>query len=136
MKESATQKTTSPESTREPGKLPYRRPALRVFGAVKDLTKGQSGSGMDSARKSMIPPGQGSDRGIKENIVRVGDHPLGIGLYLFDYKPQYREICGQGRRFGVMADEVEAIMPEAVSVHPRGFKQVDYAMLGICHTVQ
>jgi hypothetical protein len=68
---------------------------------------------------------------VKENIVRVGDHPLGIGLYLFDYQPQYRETWGRGRRFGVMADEVEAVRPEAVSVHPDGYKQVNYAMLGI-----
>jgi hypothetical protein len=30
-----------------------------------------------------------------------------------------------------MADEVEQVMPEAVSVHPDGYKMVNYAMLGI-----
>ena len=30
-----------------------------------------------------------------------------------------------------MADEVEAVMPAAVSVGADGYKQVDYAMLGI-----
>ena len=39
-------------------------------------------------------------------------HPLGHG--------------GAGR-----ADEVEAVMPDAVSVHSNGFKMVDYAKLGI-----
>lgn len=39
-----------------------------------------------------------SDRRLKSNIVRVGDHPLGIGIYEY-------EIFGQRQR-GVMADEV------------------------------
>ena len=42
----------------------------------------------------------------KNNVVRIGTHPLGLGLYLFDYKPEYQDRCGQGRQFGVMADEV------------------------------
>lgn len=41
------------------------------------------------------------------------------------------DLHGHGRQFGVMADEVEQVMPEAVSVHPDGYKMVDYAMLGI-----
>jgi hypothetical protein len=61
----------------------------------------------------------------------VGEHFLGIGLYLFDYKPEYRDQWGHGRQFGVMADEVESVMPQAVSIHPDGYKVVDYAMLGI-----
>jgi len=77
----------------------------------------------------------GSDPGIKECVIKIGDHPLGIGLYLFDYKTAYRDQWGHGRQFGVMADEVEAVMPEAVSVHPDGYKMVDYAMLGISRSL-
>jgi hypothetical protein len=72
-----------------------------------------------------------SDLRAKENILRIGTHPLGFGLYLFNYKPQWRERCGSGRQFGVMADEVEAVVPHAVSTGSDGYKQVDYAMLGI-----
>jgi hypothetical protein len=72
-----------------------------------------------------------SDRNAKENIILVGRHPLGIGLYLFDYKPEYRDKWGAGRQFGVMADEVGTVMPEAVLVHPDGYKMVNYTMLGI-----
>lgn len=62
-----------------------------------------------------------SDRRLKSNIVRLGDHPLGIGVYEYD-------IFGR-REIGVMADEVLDVMPEAVSVHPSGFMQVDYGRL-------
>ena len=74
-----------------------------------------------------------SDPRAKENVIRIGTHSLGIGLYLFDYKPEYREQWGLGRQFGVMADEVETVMPEAVSVHPDGYKRVNYGMLRIRH---
>lgn len=72
-----------------------------------------------------------SEQRVKENITRIGDHPLGFGLYLFDYRAEHRDQWGHGRQFGVMIDEVEAIVPEAVSMHADGFKRVDYAMLGI-----
>ncbi len=72
-----------------------------------------------------------SDRACKTNLTHVGTHPMGIGLYLFDYKAEFQELAGRGRQFGVMADEVETVMPEAVVMHPDGYKRVNYAMLGI-----
>ena len=63
-----------------------------------------------------------SDRRLKSNIVRVGTHPLGIGVYEYD-------IFGRRER-GVMADEVESVKPEAVTTHPtEGYKMVYYGML-------
>jgi len=113
-------------------KAAYSAPALRIYGSVSKLTLGGGGSLGDGATMDMVP----SDPAIKENIVRVDTHPLGIGLYLFDYKPGYREQRGASRQFGVMADEVAVVMPEAVSVHPDGYKMVNYAMLGISRRIQ
>ena len=62
-----------------------------------------------------------SDPRLKSNVVRVGTHRLGIGVYEYD-------IFGKRQR-GVMADEVEAIMPEAVALHPSGYKMVNYGMI-------
>lgn len=115
------------------GKATYSKPVLRTFGSVKSLTRANSGSNIDGKRNN--PGNKPSDPRIKRDVVKIGHHPLGIGLYLFDYKPDYREACGHGRQFGVMADEVEAVMPEAVSLHPDGYKQVNYAMLGIDHNI-
>jgi len=72
-----------------------------------------------------------SDRRAKERIVRIGTHPLGFGLYLFDFKRALRKRFGAGRQFGVLADEVERILPAAVSVGADGYRRVDYSMLGI-----
>lgn len=60
----------------------------------------------------------------------MGEHPAGFGLYLFDYKAEFSDL-GAGRQFGVMADEVEKIVPEAVTIGSNGFRAVDYALLGI-----
>lgn len=62
-----------------------------------------------------------SDRRLKSRIVRVGTHPLGIGIYEYD-------IFGERQR-GVMADEVESVLPAAVTEHSSGFKMVNYGML-------
>ena len=74
------------------------------------------GAGIAAATKS--------DRRLKKNIKRIGTHVLGIGLYTWDYL--------WGEPFaGVMADEVEQVMPEAIVMHPSGFKMVNYSMLGL-----
>lgn len=108
-------------------KAAYTSPTLRIYGAVNQLTAGRAGTGTDfsSMRRRT------SDRALKENIVLIDTHPAGFGLYLFDYKPEYREKAGFGRQFGVMADEVEAVLPKAVVMHPDGYKMVDYTLLGI-----
>jgi hypothetical protein len=130
------EKPINPNGMSKFGKSPYARPVLQVFGSVAKLTKGTGGTRIDGNQTAtQNNPMGGSDRSIKQNVVCVGHHPLGIGLYLFDYKPAYRETWGHGRQFGVMADEVETVMPEAVSVHPDGYKQVNYVMLEISRNV-
>lgn len=62
-----------------------------------------------------------SDRRLKSNIVRIGTHPLGIGIYEYD-------IDGMRQR-GVMADEVETVLPDAVLTGADGYKRVNYGML-------
>ncbi len=69
----------------------------------------------------------GSDRRLKKNIEQVSIDPdTGLGIYEFEY------IDGDSRRFrGVMADEVEAVVPEAVVYDSRGYALVNYSLLGI-----
>jgi hypothetical protein len=64
-----------------------------------------------------------SDRRLKTDIVREGTLPNGIPLYSFRYT------WDRQRFVGVMADEVEAVMPGAVSTHRTGYKMVNYAMV-------
>ena len=69
----------------------------------------------------MAPAGTFSDRRLKSNIVRLGTHPIGIGIYEYD-------IFG-GRQIGVMAQELLEVMPDAVHQHPSGYLMVDYGRL-------
>ena len=62
-----------------------------------------------------------SDRRLKSNIVKVGVHPLNIGIYEYD--------IGGERQRGVMADEVEQVLPDAVVTRKDGYKMVNYGML-------
>lgn len=115
----------------------YSAPSLINYGSVRALTQTGTGittetqpgmSGMCNADSFAKPC---SERRVKENIVRIGNHPFGFGLYLFDYRPEHCGEWGHGRQFGVMIDEVEIVMPEAVCKYPDGYKRVDYGMLGI-----
>ena len=72
----------------------------------------------------------GSDQSIKENIKKIGSLDNGIGIYKFEYRPEYKDTWGHGEHIGVMAQEVEKVIPEAVSTHKDGYKLVNYAMLG------
>ena len=63
-------------------------------------------------------------RQVKEgDIEKIGELANGLAVYAYDY------IWGQ-HDIGVMADEVEQVMPEAVVMMPSGYKAVNYAMLG------
>lgn len=71
-----------------------------------------------------------SAREYKTEIRRVGDHHrLPIGVYTFRYLPQYREAWGDATFLGVMADEVEKVLPAAVGTDGNGYTVVDYSML-------
>jgi len=62
-----------------------------------------------------------SDARLKSKIRRIGTHPIGVGVYKY-------EIFGEPD-IGVMAQELLTVKPEAVSIHPSGFYQVDYGRL-------
>ena len=115
---------------REGGRKTYARPLLTTYGSVKLLTQTGSTKSTENsgADLNMLKP---SDRALKEGIMRIGNHPMGFGLYLFHYKLGHRGSHVDGRCFGVMADEVECVIPAAVSMHEDGFKRVNYTMLGI-----
>jgi len=112
-------------------KSAYASPTLLTYGSVGGLTRGFSGTVADFFMIANPRMGMFSDRTLKENITRIGTHPLGFGLYLFDFRPGAGDCCGSGRQFGVMADEVEPLVPWAVFRGPDGLRMVDYALLGI-----
>jgi hypothetical protein len=63
-----------------------------------------------------------SDRRLKEDVKRIGKTDDGLPIYKFKYKGD----DSHRTHVGFMADEVEQKKPEAVGLHPSGYKTVDY----------
>ena len=122
--------SNSDQNNQKIKRQPYNTPFLLTYGRVAELTQsgtqGVPESGGGQAQKKL-----GSSRDMKENITAIGRHPLGFGLYLFDYKVEFRGHYGYGRQFGVMIDEVVNVVPAAIGIDDSGYAVVDYAMLGI-----
>ena len=70
-----------------------------------------------------------SDIRTKENIKAIGWLPNGLPVYTYEYKPEFKDEAGHGVHIGVMAQEVEQVMPEAVITRADGIKMVDYGVL-------
>ena len=62
-----------------------------------------------------------SDRRLKSNITKVGEHPIGVGIYDFT-------VLGITQR-GVIAQEVQKVRPDLVKRHSNGYLMVDYGGL-------
>jgi len=94
-------------------KKTYQKPALARAGILPEATAFGGSAPAES------------DRRLKSNIQQIGTTVFGLPLYRFSY-------LGSDRMFtGVMAQDVLAVMPGAVSRNPAGFYRVDYRMLGI-----
>jgi hypothetical protein len=68
---------------------------------------------------------QKSDRRLKTDLVRIGMHPLGFGIYRFKY------LWSESAYRGVIAQEVLAVLPDAVVRGDDGFLRVNYAAIGM-----
>jgi len=119
--------------------LPMLRQAYFGYGSspfdkMSNLLTGSSQGGSGSNKFNFDAKGEatdqaiataigGSDRKLKSDIIRIGTHPLGIGWYEYT-------IFGK-RAQGVMADEVQQVMPKAVYYnHTKDHLMVDYAQIG------
>jgi hypothetical protein len=69
-----------------------------------------------------------SDIRTKENIKHLGYLPNGLPFYEFEYKPEFKSFGGEGKHVGVMAQEVEQVLPHAV-IEINGYKVVNYGAL-------
>ena len=96
-------------------------------------------AGMANTAGATYTPGAGYSSGLanifsdiraKENIEFRGYTPKGHKVYEFEYKPEFKERAGHGKFVGVMAQEVEKTMPEAITVTSDGYKTVNYGLIG------
>lgn len=88
------------------------------------MTSGLMGLGGSLGAAAII-----SDIRTKEHIKEIGMLHNGLPVYEYEYKPEWKAEAGNGKFIGVMAHEVEAVMPEAVITRPDGYKMVNYGVL-------
>jgi hypothetical protein len=91
-------------------------------------SSGMGSSGMGSSGMGSGGMGNGmgmSDVRAKHDIALLGVLENGLGFYRFSYN-------GSDRAYvGVMAQEVQSLMPEAVMLGEDGYLRVNYDMLGL-----
>jgi hypothetical protein len=64
-----------------------------------------------------------SDPLLKDNVVKIGEYPVGLGVYEYSY------VGSSDRDVGVMADEVAQLRPWALGPEVDGFMTVNYDAL-------
>ena len=71
-----------------------------------------------------------SDKRLKDNIVKIGELDNGLGIYRWDWNDTALSLgADEFPTFGVIAQEVESVMPDAVYLHKDGYLRVDYNMV-------
>jgi len=97
------------------------------FKSVAGVTPGATTPSIASQLAGFASAFAKSDIATKENIKQVGVLPSGINVYEFEYKPEFKDESGHGRFVGVMAQEVQKVIPEAVAIGADGYMMVDYS---------
>lgn len=91
-----------------------------LAGGIGSLVGGGGGGQGNSALAGI------SERSLKKNIKKLGKLISGLPYYAFQY---IWDVEYDQKYIGVMVDEVETIFPEAILMHPAGYKMVDYARI-------
>jgi hypothetical protein len=106
--------------------------ALSPGGNVRVKTAGLTGGGALQVGGDVRASGEvfafsSSDKQLKDNITLITnpiEKIMKIGGYTFDWND--KQTFNSGKDYGVIAQEIEKIMPELVNVNHNGFKAVRY----------
>ena len=99
-----------------------------IYNAQVGQQNSNTGAEAGLASAAMMAAMFMSDERLKKDIHKVGEHPLGFGIHTFRYK---WDKPYESPRIGVMAQEVEKVIPEAVFSFggKDNIRAVDYAQL-------
>jgi hypothetical protein len=105
----------------------YTGVANNQYGAAQNAANAQNAASASNTQAgisaAMMAAMMFSDERLKEGIVKVGQLPNGINLYKYNF------IGHPLTELGVLAQEVQKIMPEAVKEHENGYLMVNYNMV-------
>lgn len=114
----------------------YYLPTAAGIGGLGGTSTGTSQSPGTSTFNSLLSAGSAagsiysafSDVRLKENIQHTGSRN-GINYYKWDWTDEAKAIVGNQGTEGVLAQEVMAVYPDAVSMDDSGFLKVDYSKI-------
>jgi hypothetical protein len=109
--------------------------ALSPGGNVRVKTAGLTGGGALQVGGDVRASGEvfafsASDKRLKDNITLISNpiqKIMKIGGYTFDWNDN--QTFNSGKDYGVIAQEIEEIMPELVGINHNGYKAVRYEKL-------
>lgn len=115
--------SNSPYSNTNYTSLAPNNSSAANLGAFSSLAGLLGGGSTSNANGNYFGGSTSSDIRLKREIRKIGKTPSGIPVYAFKY------IWSDESCIGVMAQDVEKILPEAVGIDTVGFKTVDYARI-------
>jgi hypothetical protein len=136
--EGISQWETNENNIYQAGLRPSATEALGIAqaGEARGLGRVAEGNAIQAGRGGILDAGatvlggaKWSDLRLKDNVQFV-DNIDGVNIYEWEWNDTARDLGLEGIDVGVMADEIEQFMPEAVGVS-QGFKTVNYDMLGV-----
>ena len=109
--------------------LPSAAQFLTTEGLLQPI--GQAAAGVGTAIKAATGPAAiaASDSRLKTNITEAGKTSSGINLYTWEWNEEGKKIAGDQPTFGVIAQEVMKIIPDAVTMYEDGYYRVDYSRI-------
>jgi len=84
-------------------------------------------SGIGDAASGIGTLIRASDFRLKENLNKIGQLPSGLGLYSWDWKESAPSDAKNDPTIGVIAQEVQQLIPEAIVQRADGYMAVDYS---------
>ncbi len=99
-----------------------------MFSGAGGLLGSLTGAG-GSIAEELIKKLPFSDIRLKDNITKVGELDSGINLYTWEWNEEGKRLAGDTPTFGVLAQEVQEVTPEAVTRGNHGYLMVNYAKL-------
>lgn len=95
-----------------------------VMSSAGQYSKGSAKGGKDGIAGDIIGAIAMSDPALKDNIEFAGKNDEGVSMYYFEYKKDTGLKLPEGRFYGVMADELEAIKPGSTRKLATGYLAV------------
>ncbi len=108
------------------GLVGQRTGLANLYGGIYGSVLGGLGGLLSGTGAGGKPWWLSSDVALKENIVKVKTLKNGINFYVWDWTEEAKNFVDNAPTFGVLAQEIQKLIPSAVTTGDNGYLMVDY----------